>query len=152
MSYSPLEILLDTTYLLPILGVDIPGIGEVLEAVEKLHEQDKAILFYSPFSLLEAIGKIAKMPHDVDRVRDGLSAIIESGVFRMALPSLDGYVGALIGRAKGFRDLIDLLLYMTARDNGIRFLTRDEKLIEFIKSVGEDTSVFLSEEELKSIK
>ena len=99
MSYSPLEILLDTTYLLPILGVDVPGVREVLEVVEKLYEQDGAVLFYSPFSLLEAIGKITKMSHDVDRVRDGLSAIIESGVFRIALPSLDGYVGALIGRA-----------------------------------------------------
>ena len=153
MSYSPLEILLDTTYLLPILGVDVPAVREVLEVLDKLYEQGKAVLFYSPFSLLEAIGRIAKMPHDIDRVRDGLSAIIESGVFfRIALPSLDGYVGALIGRVKGFRDLIDLLLYMTARDNGIRFLTRDEELIEFIRSIGEDTDVFLSEKDLKSMK
>ena len=152
MSYSPLEILLDTTYLLPILGVDVPGVKEVLEVLDKLYEQDKAVLFYSPFSLLEAIGRIAKMSHDTDRVRDGLSAIIESGVFRIALPSLDGCMGALIGRVKGFRDLIDLLLYMTARDNGIRFLTRDKELIGFIRSMGEDTSVFLSEEELKSMK
>jgi len=108
MSYSPLEILLDTTYLLPILGVDVPGVKEVLEVLDKLYEQGKAVLFYSPFSLLEAIGRIARMPHDIDRVRDGLSAIIESGVFRIALPSLDGYVGALIGRVKGFKDLIDL--------------------------------------------
>ena len=75
MSYSPLEILLDTTYLLPILGVDVPW-------------RQGSILHLS---------------------------------------------------------------YMTARDNGIRFLTRDEELIEFIRSIGEDTSVFLSEE-LKSMK
>ena len=152
MSYSPLEILLDTTYLLPILGVDVPGVREVLEAVEKLYKRNRALLFYSPFSLLEAVGKMARMPHDIDRVRSGLSAIIESGVFRTALPSLDGYVETLIGRVRGFRDLIDLLLYTTARDNGIRFLTRDEELIEFIRGMGEDTSVFLSEEELKSMK
>jgi len=91
------------------------------------------------------------MLYNIDR-RNGFSAMIESGVFRIALPSLDGYVGSLIGRVKGFRDLIDLLLYMTARDNGIRFLTRDEELIEFIKSIGEDASVFLSEEELKLMK
>ena len=50
--------------------------------------------------LLEAIGRIAKMPRDTDRAGDGLLAIIESGVFRIALLSLDGYVGALIGRVR----------------------------------------------------
>jgi len=152
MSYSPLEILLDTTYLLPILGVDVLGVEKVLRVLKELYEQDRVILFYSPFSLLEAIGRIAKMPHEADRVKKGLSAIIESGFFKIALPSLDGYLGALINRVKGFRDLIDLLLYMTARDNGIRFLTKDEELIEFVRSVGEDTNVFLGEEELETMR
>jgi len=152
MSWSPLKILVDTTYLLPILGVDVPGTEEVLEALKGLYERGKAMLFYSPFSLLEAIGKIAKMHHAANRVRDGLLAITRSGVFRIALPSPDGYVRALIGRARGFRDLIDLLLYMTARDNGIRLLTRDEELIELVRSMGENTGVFLSEEEIKLLR
>ena len=41
---------------------------------------------------------------------------------------------------------------MTARDNGIRFLTKDEELIEFIRSVGEDTNVFLGEEEIETMR
>ena len=77
MSYSPLRILLDTTYLLPILGVEVPGVDGVLRTLKELYTQGKVALFYSPFSFLEAIGKIARIPHDVNRVRDGLSAIIE---------------------------------------------------------------------------
>ena len=149
MSSSPLEILLDTTYLLPVLGIEISEVRDVLRALEVLYERNEVVLFYSPFSLLEALGKISKMPHDIDRVRSGLSAIVESGVFRIALPSLDGYVEALIGRVRGFRDLIDLLLYVTARDNAIRFLTRDEELIEFVEGAGGEVEVFLSEKELK---
>jgi len=150
MNSSVLKVLLDTTYLLPILGVEIPDVGEVMEILRALYSEGRALLFYSPFSLLEAIGKIARMPHDPDRVRIGISAITESGVFEVALPSPGGYVEALRARARGFRDLIDFLLYVTARDNGLKFLTRDEELVGFVRDTGGDVSVFLNEDALRN--
>jgi len=47
---------------------------------------------------------------------------------------------------KGFRDIIDLLLYTTSLTNNILFLTRDIELIKFLEDNGEDTSTILPEE------
>jgi len=49
-------------------------------------------------------------------------------------------------RRKGFRDIIDLLLYTTSLTNNISFLTRDIELIKFLEDNGEDTSTILPEE------
>ena len=49
-------------------------------------------------------------------------------------------------RRKGFRDIIDLLLYTTSLTNNILFLTRDIELIKFLEDIGEDTSTVLPEE------
>jgi len=45
---------------------------------------------------------------------------------------------ALELKKRGFRDAIDLLLYLTAKDNGLLFLTYDAELVRFLKDVGED--------------
>jgi len=75
-------------------------------------------------------------------VEEGLLSIRESGTF------IEGYLRALRLESEGFGDLIDLILYSTALTKGLRFLTRDKKLIKFIEDSGEDVTVFLSEEEL----
>ena len=54
---------------------------------------------------------------------------------------------ALELRRRGFRDLIDLLLYATALTNGVLFLTRDAQLLRFLAEEGEDVCVVLLEEE-----
>lgn len=63
-------------------------------------------------------------------------------------PTIKGYVKALKLRERGFRDLTDLLLYATAATRGLKFLTRDEQLVQFLISQGEPTDVILSEKEL----
>ena len=81
-------------------------------------------------------------------VEEGLLSIRESGTFIEAIPTTEGYLKALRLKSEGFGDLIDLILYSTALTKGLRFLTRDKKLIKFIEDSGEDVTVFLSEEEL----
>jgi hypothetical protein len=47
---------------------------------------------------------------------------------------------ALELKKRGFRDVMDLLLYLTAKDSGLLFLTYDVELTKFLVSVGEDVS------------
>jgi hypothetical protein len=47
---------------------------------------------------------------------------------------------ALELKKRGFHDVIDLLLYLTAKDNGLLFLTYDVELTTFLSNVGEDVS------------
>ncbi len=85
------------------------------------------------------------MNYDRERVALGLKSIRET--FRVTHPTVAGYMKALELRRKGFRDLIDLLLYATARTRKLCFLTRDEDLVNFLKEVGEDTTSIIHERE-----
>ena len=92
MSYSKsrIKILLDTTYLLPVVGVDVEGADEALEILKGLYDSREAEFYYSPFSMLELLGKLSKLDYDVHRVARGLVAIRES--FKPVHPTMKGYL------------------------------------------------------------
>lgn len=140
-----LGLLLDTTYILPVLGVEVEGVERVLEALQRLRRRREVEIYYSCYSILEALWKLAKLGYDLEVVRRGLSLVEED--FRQAHPTLEGYLKALELRRRGFPDLIDLLLYTTALSNGILFLTRDKHLHEFLSEEGEETGAILLEED-----
>ncbi len=147
MSYSgKLAILLDSTYLLPIVGVEVEGIEKALKTLKKLRNAGVATYYYTPFNLLEILGKLAKTRYPRDRVAAGLLSIEEQ--LNLTHPTPNGYLKALKLRSKGFRDLIDLLLYTTSLTKGLTLLTRDEELVEFLRRHGEKTENILLEEEL----
>jgi predicted nucleic acid-binding protein len=149
-SSGRVRLLLDSTYLLPVVGVDVEGVEGALRILERGYRLGKFELYYTPFNLLEIIGKLSKLDKvDAGRVRLGLRALEES--FRLVVPGVEAYMLALELRRRGFRDLIDLLLYATARVEGLRFLTRDEPLLRFLQTAGVDVSVVVGEEELEKL-
>ena len=142
-SSRKLKLLLDSTYLLPIVGVEVEGIEEALIFLKRLRDEEKAEYYYTPFNLFEIIGKLSRLNYDVNRVTIGLTAIEEE--FKLIQPTRQAYLKALTLRAKGYRDLIDLLLYTTSQTSDIIFLTRDYTLIKFLKENHEDISKILDE-------
>jgi len=145
MNYSgKIRILLDTTYILPIIGIDVEDIEKVIILLKKLRDKGVAEFYYTQFNILEIIGKLGRIDFDKDRVKLGLISIKEE--FIEVKPSLKAWLKALELRRKGFRDIIDLLLYTTSLTNNILFLTRDIELIKFLEDIGEDTSTILPEE------
>jgi len=142
-SSRKLKLLLDSTYLLPIVGVEVEGIEEALIFLKRLRDEGKAEYYYTPFNLFEIIGKLSRLNYDVNRVTIGLTAIEEE--FKLIQPTRQAYLKALTLRAKGYRDLIDLLLYTTSQTSDIIFLTRDYTLIKFLKENHEDISKILDE-------
>jgi len=142
-SSGTLRLLLDSTYLLPIIGVEVEGIENTLILLKKLRDKEKAEYYYTPFNLFEIIGKLSRISYDLDRVVIGLTTIEED--FKLIQPTHQGYLKALALRTKGYRDLIDLLLYATSQTSSIIFLTRDYTLINFLRENHEDTSKILDE-------
>ena len=142
-SSRKLKLLLDSTYLLPIVGVEVKGVENTLILLKKLRDKEKAEYYYTPFNLFEIIGKLSRLSYDPDRAAIGLTAIEEE--FKLIQPTLQGYLKALALRAKGYRDLIDLILYATSQTSNIIFLTRDYALIRFLRENHEDTSNILYE-------
>jgi hypothetical protein len=145
-SSGKLRIILDSTYLLPIVGIGVEDVDEALLLLKRLRDEDKAEYYYSPFSLLEILGKLSRLKCDQGRVSAGLTSIGEE--FKLAHPTAEGYLKALVLRAKGYRDIIDLLLYATSLTADKLLLTRDRALIEFLRENHEDVKNILREEEL----
>ena len=144
-SGNKLGILLDTTYILPIVGIRVKGIEETLEVLRDLRAGNLVELYYTPFNVLETLGILARRGYREDVVSTGLLLVNEW--FKLVHPTIEGYLKVLRLRSAGFRDLVDLLLYATALTNNLLFLTRDKELIEFLKRMGEDLGSIIYEEE-----
>ena len=140
-----LGILLDSTYILPIVGVAVEGIDKALTILRGLKRKKGVKFYYTQFSIFEILGKIAKVKYDRDVVVTGLSLIEEE--FELTHPTVEGYIKALELKSKGFKDLIDLLLYTTSLTRNLLFLTRDIALIDFLKNLGEEIRNILYEED-----
>lgn len=72
-----LELPLDSTYLLTIIGIEVEAIEEILLTLKRLREEDKAEYYYTPFNILEILGKLSRIRYDYDRVAAGLRTIEE---------------------------------------------------------------------------
>ncbi len=49
-SRTRIRVLLDMTYLLPVVGVD--GVEELLVVLEKMYKSGEITIYYTPFSIL----------------------------------------------------------------------------------------------------
>ena len=90
----------------------------------KLRDEGLAEYYYTQYNVLEILGKLGRINFDMERVVAGLLAIKEE--FKQVNPSVKGWLKALELKGRGFKDLIDLLLYATSLTYNINFLTRDK--------------------------
>ena len=146
MSFSDkLKVLLDSTYLLPIVGVEVENVSKALRVLRKLRKLGMLEVYYTPFNIVEILGKISKMRYDRNIVLKGLTLIEEE--FKLTYLTAEGYMKALELKSKGFKDLIDLLLYTTSLTRNLKFLTRDAALIDFLRNLGERMENLVYEED-----
>ena len=134
-SSDKLHLLLDSSYLLPILGVMVEGIEDILRLLRDLRLERRLVIYYTPFNILEIMGKISKLEYDKEVLQRGLELIREE--FNEIEPTIEGYIEAVRLKKRGFKDLIYLLLYTTAKTRGLKLLTRDENLIKFLRKNNE---------------
>lgn len=130
-----MRILLDTSFLLPTLGIDT-GM-ETQRALTKLDER-RAQIYYSPMSLLECLWIVARLSKrlaiEERMIKEGLKSITKSGRYEAIVEPLEVYAEALRLHRMGHRDMIDNLLYADSVHFNMKFLTLDEDLRNFIKS------------------
>ena len=129
------ELVLDTTYLLPIFGIDVrlKGFGELFPRLLASY----AVL-YNPVSLVEAkwivLKLVKKEPQKRDillgRFRRGLEALLRDdrlGQTELTSPEIEEVADLLLTRT-GIADYFDRLIYATAASRGSVLLTEDEEL------------------------
>lgn len=133
------KVLLDTTFLLPSFGVDV---GEEVEACLKLLAEGRFEVYYSRYSLLEALFILSRevrrgrlQPWEASEMAEEGALAVVYGLRAADEPP------AVLGEAiriysLGHRDIFDDLLYATALVNELRLLTLDEELRSFVRRSG----------------
>jgi hypothetical protein len=132
-----LKVLLDTSFILPSLGIDVGE--EVLEGLRRL-AASRAEIYYSGFSLLESLWVSARLSArtalNMEGFRLGLRSVIEGGRYRKVDETSQVFSDALELYFLGHRDMVDNVLYACSTNLGLKFLTVDAELKEFVDSRG----------------
>jgi len=144
---NTLKILLDTSFILPTLGIDTGK--NVIKTLEKI-DNINAEIYFSMFSVLEgiwiAIRFIKKSKFNEQSFRNGLKAIMRYGRYIKILENEDIIYGALDLYRMKHKDIIDNILYMDSVYFDLRLLTLDNELRNFIRSNKlKDTLIFPDE-------
>lgn len=129
------NILLDTSFLLPTLGIDTGK--EVLKTLKKLTEI-KADIHYSSFSILESLGIAAHLSQkgqlDTERFKQGLTSIMKATTYKKIPENSSTFNEALKLHLLGHKDMIDNILYTSSIHLNLKLLTLDAELKKFIKN------------------
>ncbi|MCD6513500.1 MAG: PIN domain-containing protein [Candidatus Odinarchaeota archaeon] len=152
------KVLLDTSFLLPIVGIRIKDIKDKdLRILEKLSNEKKVTFYASDIIWVEFVGiihrllrRVSKNNRDdiINTISMGLSSLEQSGYINWINISRREIEYALLLKEKGHKDVIDNLLYSIALLRGMYFLSIDTKFINFLKANNFKTNMFITPEEL----
>jgi len=134
------ELVLDTTYLLPIFGI-----GVELEGFKTLFPQllGKYEVLYNPLSVVEAKWISLRLGRDDPSMRERLLVAFTKGLkallgderlkqTELTNPEIEETADILLLNA-GVRDYFDRMIYATAVNRGASLLTEDEELKELAR-------------------
>jgi hypothetical protein len=152
---SPLKVLVDSTFLLPTLGVKVAQISESdLRELAKLRSRTSFFCIHQ--SLVEVLGKVGRewtstsAENVPQAIEEGLRSLLESDLYAWISPSTKALVDAVKMRRKGHKDMIDNMLYSTAADLGMLFLSLDMDLIKFLEENQYSTEKIVDIKKLRS--
>ncbi|MEM3550409.1 MAG: hypothetical protein QXV01_04880 [Candidatus Bathyarchaeia archaeon] len=138
MNFSPVKVLLDSTYLLPSFGVEVEELS--LDHIAKLREagvKGKVNFHCLSTVWVEVMGKICRekerLKEDIEKIIEiAVKSLLESGFYKWLTPTSDAVKMAFKLRMLGHRDNIDNLLYATSAENNMLLLTMDEDFKKFL--------------------
>jgi len=131
---SESKIILDTSFLLPYVGLRVKEVRT--EIMNWLREIDQ----YYPYMMIpELVGVIIRVSRkmNVDSIPDqalkGFNSIVYGDSIRLIEPMDEDLSIAYDLTRRGLRDIFDAILYATSRRLGIKAITMDSSLVEFLK-------------------
>ena len=144
---SATGVLLDTSFLLPSMGIDTgPSVRNALATLDS----DGYEIWVSRLCLLEVTWVACRLMREgrFDEVafQAGFDSVVKTGRYLMVSEVVEAYPEALRLWSLGHTDMIDNLLYVNSVRLGLRFLTADSKLRRFlVKNELPDTTVLPGE-------
>ena len=143
-SKEALRVLLDTTFILPTLGIDVGR--EVSKAFQRLDEMQVEI-HYSRYSILESLWVAARtVGHQgplQDRIALGLRSVLKSHRYVKVDEEPEIFIESLKLHGLGHKDTVDNILYASSKHYNLKLLTVDKELRKFVRDNGlKDTLIF----------
>jgi len=148
-----LNVLLDSTYLLPAFGIEVKGISE-RDFILLKQMQSKGLVNYlsTDIVFIEILGKVHKEAKKkglpITNFNFAIKSLKESNFIKWIQIPMKAVTIALKIRDLGHKDMIDNLLYATAISNAYVFLTMDHTLRKFLKENGFNVANLKSHKEL----
>lgn len=149
--YSERKIILDTTYVLPILGIEVEGLDrDILDHLIKYE------LYYPALLLVELKGVVLKearkrgLKSIPEQAIKGLNFLIYSGEINIVAPTGEDLKVMYELLRRGWKDIFDLSLYATAIRIDSRVLTMDKSFKKFLKDHGFHYQLLITHKELKT--
>jgi len=142
------KVVLDTTYLLPYVGIRVEGIGDIERKLEKYEVcyPTLLILELEAVILKEARRKgLEEIPRDVRRRVDYL---LYGGWIELIPPRGEDLQVIHFILRRGWRDIFDAILYATAVRINAGILTMDTTFRKFLRDRGFNYQILIGEEEL----
>ena len=141
------RVLLDTSFILPSLGVDVfERVTKGLNAIATLNAE----IYYSQFSILESLWVAARLltraTFDAERFSLDLRSVIEEGRYSKVEEDSKTYNDSLKLYALGHRDMIDNILYVNSVQHNTKLLTLDDELGKFLRQNRLDYTLLFPEE------
>jgi predicted nucleic acid-binding protein len=145
-----MKILLDTSFILPTLGITVSGVTP--EAIKLLTEVPQIEIYYSRFSVLESLWVATRIPEaiarfDAETFQLGLRSIIEGHRYKRVEEDSEIFKEAFRLYRLGHKDMIDNILYASGVSLRLALLTLDDQLKKFV--LGKQLKdIFISPDEL----
>ncbi|MEX2703439.1 MAG: PIN domain-containing protein [Candidatus Baldrarchaeota archaeon] len=148
MTEKAAKLLLDTTYLLPLLGLQVPQLKDYEKIFPKL--LTKFETFFSPLSLVESKWVLLRLLKDREleykraalrRFRLGVKTIVKSEKLNQTILTsyeIEKYADLLLDLVK---DYFDRMIVSTAKAYNATLLTEDITLKKILKRVDELTEL-----------
>ena len=143
------EYVLDTSYLLPLVGIEVEGLER--DAYDKI----LTMKLHFPIALAaELAGVIAKEVRKlgIDEVPEGavegFNSIVFGGRINLVLPEGEDVKMACDLIRTGWKDVFDALLYATAKRLGVRVLSMDREFKRFLREKGYDADLLVSHKDI----
>ncbi len=125
-----MRVLLDTSLLLPTLGVEVERADKILK---KLRDCE---LYYSDFSILECLWVVSSLKKkgqfNHETFETGIRSMFEW--YARAEINAEVFLKAFEIYEMGHRDIIDCILYSIALSNNMKFASLDDELKGFVKN------------------
>jgi len=153
-SYMALDVLLDSTYLLPSFGIEVEGLTDAhIRALREAWLRGLVRFYCLSVAWVEVIGEVCGEARRAgvevgDVVDAAIKSLTESGLYEWISPTPEAIKLAFELRMAGHRDVIDNLLYATSLVRGMVLLTMDEALRAFLTERGFSTENIMNHEEL----